>query len=140
MARQAADVVEAYIVKQPTESQPVLQRVRRIIRKVLPGAEETISYRIPTYKVGGRGVVAYAGWTRHWSLYPVTERVRAAFGSELDGYEFSKGTMRFPLAAPVPTKLVERIVRAVARRAEVRRETKARTTSRPDGARRRTRG
>ena len=133
MAGQVDDVVEAYIAKQPREPQLVLQRVRRIIRKVLPGAEETISYQIPTYKVGGRGVVAFAGWKRHWSLYPVTESVRAAFGSELAGYEFSKGTLRFPLAAPVPTKLVERIVRAVARRAVARREAKARTTSRRDG-------
>ncbi len=48
--------------KQPTGSRPVLQRVRRIIRKALPGAEETISYQIPTYELHGRGVVSFAGW------------------------------------------------------------------------------
>jgi uncharacterized protein YdhG (YjbR/CyaY superfamily) len=140
MTKPVANVVEAYIARQPSESQPVLHRVRSIIRRALPTAEETISYQIPTYKAGGRGVVAFAGWREHWSLYPVTAAVRAAVGPELDSYEFSKGTIRFPLAAPVPTRLVERIVREVARRAEKRRAAEASTASRQDGGRRRTKG
>ncbi len=140
MAKSASNVVEAYIAKQPNESRPVLQRVRSIIRRVLPGAEEVISYQIPTYNVDRRGVVAFAGWKRNWSLYPVTDAVRAALGPELDSYEFSKGTMRFPLEAPVPTRLVEVVVREMARRAETRRLAKARTTGRPDRRRPRTRG
>ena len=99
-AKLKVNVADAYISGQPSESQAVLQRVRGIIRRVLPSAEETISYQIPTYKVAGRGVVAFAGWKHHWSIYPVTEAVRVALGPEADSYEFSKGTMRFPLAAP----------------------------------------
>jgi uncharacterized protein YdhG (YjbR/CyaY superfamily) len=140
MAKTTANVVDAYIAKQPGESQAVLQRVRRIIRRVLPRAAETISYQIPTYKVDGRGVVAFAGWKQHWSLYPVTDAVRAELGPELDSYESSKGTMRFPLAAPVPTKLVERVVRAIARRAKARRVGKPKTADRAEERRHRTRG
>ena len=111
-------VVDAYIARQPAHAQPVLQRVRRIIRKALPGAEETLSYQIPTYRLHGRYVVHFAGWKQHWSLYPVTDRVRTALGPALASYEVSKGTLRFPLADPVPARLVERIVRALARVAE----------------------
>jgi uncharacterized protein YdhG (YjbR/CyaY superfamily) len=125
MAKAEVGVVDAYIAKQPIAAQPVLQRVRRIIRKVLPDAEETISYQIPTYKRDGQYVVYFAGWKKHWSLYPVTERVRANLASELAAYELSKGTVRFPLADPVPAKLVERIVRELARAAEARRRVKA---------------
>ena len=139
MVRARVTVVDAYIAKQPGEVQPVLQRVRRIIRKVLPDAEETISYRIPTYKLHGQYVVYFAGWKRHWSLYPVTDLVRAVLGSELASYEVSKGTVRFPLADPVPAKLVERIVSELARAAEGRRRVKAKSR-RQDGVRRRTRG
>jgi len=107
--------VDAYIARQPAHAQRILQRVRRVIRKALPGAEETLSYQIPTYKRHGRHVVYFAGWKRHWSLYPVTERVRAALGPALSPYEVSKGTVRFPLTEAVPARLVERIVRALAR-------------------------
>jgi len=110
--------VDAYIAKQPVEVQAVLQRVRRIIRRALPEADETISYQIPTYKVGGQYVVYFAGWKAHWSIYPVTEPVRAKLRSALAAYELSKGTVRFPLTDPVPAKLVERIVRELARAAE----------------------
>ena len=139
MARAAVGVVDAYIAKQPGEAQPVLQRVRRIIRKALPEGEETISYQIPSYKLGGQYVVYFAGWKEHWSLYPVTEPVRAKLGSELASYELSKGTVRFPLAEPVPAKLVERIVRELARVAEARRRAKASLRSKDAGRRRTTR-
>jgi uncharacterized protein YdhG (YjbR/CyaY superfamily) len=101
--------VDEYIATHPKPVQVVLRRVRSSIRKALPGAEEAISYRIPTYRIDGRYVVYFAGWAKHYSLYPVTDNVRAALGQDLDPYEFSKGTVRFPLSEPVPTKLIERI-------------------------------
>jgi uncharacterized protein YdhG (YjbR/CyaY superfamily) len=128
MAKAYTGVVDSYIAKQPSEAQPVLQLVRRVIRKVLPEAEETISYQIPTYKLAGQYVVYFAGWKKHWSLYPVTEPVRAKLGRELASYELSKGTVRFPLSDPVPTKLVERIVKELARAPGTRK--RAKTSSR----------
>lgn len=101
--------VDDYIAAKPRPVQAVLQRVRSSIRKALPGAEETISYQIPTYRIDGRYAVYFAGWAKHYSLYPVTDNVRAALGEALEPYEFSKGTVRFPLSEPVPAKLIERI-------------------------------
>ncbi len=132
--------VGGYIATQAREAQPVLRRVRSIIRKALPKAEETISYQIPTYRLHGQYVVYFAGWKHHWSLYPVTEPVREALGPALSSYEFRKGTLRFPLAEPVPTRLVERIVRALAKAAELRSHGKATKRSRRAEGRRRTRG
>lgn len=120
-ANAKASDVDAYIAKQPIGAQPILQRVRRIIRKVLPDAEETISYQIPAYKLHGRYVVYFAGWKQHWSLYPVTGHARAVLSTELEPYQHSKGTVRFQLDEPVPAKLVERIVRELLRAAEARR-------------------
>ena len=128
-ARPNRGVVDAYIAKHPVQVQEVLQRVRRLIRAALPDAEETISYQIPTYKVRGQYVVYFAGWKRHWSLYPVTDVVRAALGPELASHEVSKGTIRFPLGEPVPAKLVQRIVKALAKAADTRRQAKAASTS-----------
>jgi uncharacterized protein YdhG (YjbR/CyaY superfamily) len=138
MARPGVDSVDEYIVKQADEVRPVLQRVRRIIRKTLPDAEETISYQIPAYKRDGKYVVYFAAFKQHWSLYPVTSPVRAQLKRELASYEGGKGTVRFPLSEPLPTRLVERIVRKLGTLAKLRAQAKA-PTARPNrGARRRT--
>ena len=84
--------------------------MRSAIRKAMPSAEERISYQIPAYKLNGRAVIYFAGWKAHYSLYPATRRLVAAFKDELAPYEVNdKGTMRFPLSEPVPAKLIEAI-------------------------------
>lgn len=85
--------------------------MRKIIRKAVPTAEEVISYNIPTYKLNGRPVIYFAGWKQHYSLYPVNDRVKSTFADELAPYSLSKGTVRFPLSEPVPTKLIEGIAK-----------------------------
>jgi uncharacterized protein YdhG (YjbR/CyaY superfamily) len=64
---------------------------------------------MPTYKLKGSPVLYFAGWKRHYSLYPATDHVVEAFKDELAPYEVNKGTIRFPLTEPVPVKLIERI-------------------------------
>ena len=64
----------------------------------MPGAEEVISYHMPAYKLDGRVVLYFAGRKQHYSLYPATGHVVAAFLDDLAPYEISKGTIRFPLS------------------------------------------
>ena len=103
--------VDEYIASQPKATQRLLQRVRSAIRKAVPEAEEVISYKIPAYKLHGAPVLYFAGWKQHYSLYPATARVVAAFKDELEPYEVSKGTIRFPLSQPVPVQLIGRIAK-----------------------------
>ena len=124
MARADVKTVDEYVAKHPEEVQAILQRVRNTIRKALPGAEEAIGYQIPTYKLHGRHVVYFAGWKQHYSLYPATDRLVAAFKDDLGPYKVSKGTIRFPLSQPVPVKLVERIAKFLAKEAADRAKAK----------------
>lgn len=119
--------VDEYIASQPDTVQEVLERVRMTIRKAVPKAEETISYQIPTYKLYGRPVLYFAGWKQHYSLYPATERVVAAFKDELAPYQIDKGTIRFPLSQPVPVKLIGSIAKFRAKEVADRERTKAAT-------------
>lgn len=120
--------VDEYIASQPEAVQGILERVRSIIRKAVPRAEEVISYQIPSYKLHGVSILSFAGWKYHYSLYPANERVQAQFKDELTPYEISKGTIRFPLSKPVPAKLIERIAKFRAK--EVAEREKARTLTR----------
>ena len=103
--------VAEYIASQPKAVQGVLKRVRSTIRKAVPGAEEVISYKMPTYKLQGGPVLYFAAWNKHYSLYAATRHVITAFKDELAPYEIHKGTIRFPLSQPVPVKLIERIAK-----------------------------
>ncbi len=111
MAKTDWKSVDEYIASQPKAVQSVLERVRSTIRKAVPGAEEVISYQIPAYKLQGLAVIYFAGWKQHYSLYPATGRLVAAFKDELASYEVSKGTIRFPLSEPVPVRLIGRIAK-----------------------------
>jgi uncharacterized protein YdhG (YjbR/CyaY superfamily) len=129
MAADKSREVDAYIAAFPAATRRILERVRTTIRKTVPDAVEVISYKIPAYKLHGKALMYFAGWERHYAIYPVGVRaVAAAFESELARYELGKGTIRFPLDEPVPVKLIERI--AAFRAAELRRANPARRTSR----------
>jgi uncharacterized protein YdhG (YjbR/CyaY superfamily) len=111
MAKNKAASVDEYIASHRTAVQRVLRRVRGTIRRAVPGADETISYGIPTYKLDGQPVLYFAGWSEHYSLYPATSHLAAALGDELAPYRVSKGTIRFALTDPVPVQLIARIAR-----------------------------
>ena len=115
MKTAAAENVAAYIAAFPPPVRGVLKRVRTIVRKAVPGAEESISYQIPTYKLHGRPVLYFAAFKEHYSVYPSNTRLVAAFKDELAGYGRAKGTIRFPLSEPVPVRLIERIAKFRAR-------------------------
>jgi uncharacterized protein YdhG (YjbR/CyaY superfamily) len=125
MAKTDFKSVTEYISSQPVAVQRVLRRVRSTIRKALPGAEESISYQIPTYKLHGRAVIYFAGWKGHYSLYPSTSRVVATFKDDLLPYEIAKGTIRFPLSEPVPVKLIDGIAKVRAKEVTERERAKA---------------
>jgi uncharacterized protein YdhG (YjbR/CyaY superfamily) len=104
--------IDEYIAAFPRPVQAVLERVRSTIRKAVPDAEEAISYQIPTFTLNGRYVLYFAGWKRHYALYPSTDPLAVAFKEELAPYEVSgKGTIRFPLSEPVPVKLIAGIAK-----------------------------
>ena len=128
MKRSSPKNVAAYIAGFPRPVQTVLKRVRGILRKAVPGADEVISYQIPAYKLNGRPVLYFAAWSEHYSVYPSNARLVAAFKDELASYKLSKGTIRFPLSEPVPVKLIEGIARFRAK--EVAEAEKARAAAR----------
>lgn len=103
--------VNAYLASKPRETRVVLERVRAAIRKAVPAAVEGIAYQIPVYTLDGVPVLFFAGWKAHYSLYPASDALVAAFTRELEPYERSKGTIRLPFSQPVPVKLIERIAR-----------------------------
>lgn len=111
MAKVRYTSVEQYLADQSDDVRVVLERVRAAIGKAVPDAVECIAYQIPAFKLNGKPLLYFAGWAKHYALYPVTEPVQSAFGPALSGYEMSKGTVRFPYGRPPPVRLIGQIAK-----------------------------
>jgi uncharacterized protein YdhG (YjbR/CyaY superfamily) len=109
----AAETISAYISATPAGTRPILRKVRATIRRALPRAKETISYRIPAFALNGKIVVYFAAFRHHIGLYPPVRD--AALRKAATRYAGPKGNLRFPLDEPIPYGLIGRIAKARAR-------------------------
>lgn len=86
-----------------------LQRIREAVQEIAPEAVLTFSYGVPAFKLR-KNILLFAGFKQHIGIYPGPEAI-VHFKHELSAYEQSKGTVRFPLDAPLPLDLIGNIVR-----------------------------
>jgi hypothetical protein len=61
--------IDEYIAAFSPEVRAILERVRLTIAKAAPEAQESISYRIPTFTLNG-ALVYFAAFKRHIGFYP----------------------------------------------------------------------
>ena len=103
--------VDEYIVSALPAVQPMLKEMRQIIKELAPNADERISYGMAGYFYNG-ALVYIGGFKDHVSLFGAGKNIMGQFADELKEYKTSKGTIQFPLDAPLPTKLVIKLVKA----------------------------
>lgn len=101
--------IDQYITQFPETVQIVLQTIRKTIQNEVPEATETISYSIPTFKLG-KPLVHFAAYKTHIGFYPGTSAIEA-FKKELKTYKTSKGTIQFPLDKTISLDLILKIVK-----------------------------
>ncbi|MBA2306052.1 MAG: DUF1801 domain-containing protein [Acidobacteria bacterium] len=101
--------IDEYIAAFPDDVQEVLEKIRLRIRKAAPDAEETVRYGLPTFRLEGN-LVHFGAWREHVGFYPTPTGIEK-FEKELSVYERAKGSVKFPLARPVPLALISRIVK-----------------------------
>ncbi|CAM3388653.1 hypothetical protein G4177_32500 [Corallococcus sp. ZKHCc1 1396] len=121
--KRVPDPVDAYLAKLTNPAaRKTLGALRMQLRKLLPGATESISYQMPTFKVDGNAVAGFAFFKTHCGYYPFSGGVVPVLKAELEGYVTSKSGVTFPPDEPLPAKLVKRLVQV--RLAEIATKTK----------------
>jgi uncharacterized protein YdhG (YjbR/CyaY superfamily) len=116
-AAQASDRIDAILSALRDDQRAALQHVRATIAHTVPSAEEGFSYGIPAYRYRGRPLAAYAAAKGHCSYFPMSPAVIDAHREALAGFELAKGTIRFQPGRPIPTEVLEALVRT--RQAEI---------------------
>lgn len=100
--------IDEYILAQDDDKQPDLWLMRKVLVESLPGAEERISWSMPTFWKG-HNIVHFAASKKHIGFYPGPAAVEV-FADELMVYKTDKGTIRIPYGQ-VDVELVGKIAR-----------------------------
>jgi len=109
--------VADYVASLEGPERAAVARVIDRARRLVPDADEGLSYGLPALRHRGRPLVAVVARREHIALYPFSSAVIEALSGELTAFAPSKGTIRFGPDAPLPDDLIDRIV--LARRDEI---------------------
>lgn len=104
--------IDEYLAAVPEPARGTLEKLRATIRSAAPAdATEAISYRIPTFKYKG-ALLAFAAFSRHCSLFPMSYSVIKMFKNELRDFDVAKGTIHFTAEKPLPDAVVKKLVKS----------------------------
>jgi uncharacterized protein YdhG (YjbR/CyaY superfamily) len=107
----APKTIDEYLSGVPEPARRTLKKMRAVIRSFVPAeATECISYGIAGFKYKGP-LVWFAAFANHCSFFPGNSTLIATFKKDLQGYQTSKGTIRFPVDKPLPVALLKKLVK-----------------------------
>lgn len=104
--------IDDYLAALSHDKRAALEKLRKTIRAAAPRAEECISYGLAAFRLDGRPLVAFGATANHCAFYLMSSSTVEAHQDELQHYDTSKGTIRFPADKPLPAALVRKLVKA----------------------------
>lgn len=104
--------IDSYIadLENPLEREAI-ENLRKILRELLPGAVECISYGIPTLKVGGKWMAGFAKFKNHLSFFPFSGSIFEYFPEEMKDWKHTKSSLHFTVDKPIPREFLEKMIR-----------------------------
>lgn len=100
---------------------PELERIRALVTRLVPSVEEAISYRMPTLKYKDRALVYFTASKKHVSFYASSWAIEE-FKDQQSGYKTTEHGIQFTLDNPLPSELIEDLVRFHARQIDAGRQ------------------
>jgi len=105
---------DAYLATRPAAQQVALSDLRTRIARIIPQAEEVISYAMPGFRLGRRVIAGYAGFARNCGYYPHSGKILPQFAAELTaaGFRVTPGALQVTPDHPIPDDLLARLIAA----------------------------
>lgn len=100
--------VDEYISQYPPEIKERLLKMKSLVLKIVPDAEEKISWQMPSFLKNGY-VLQFAVQKKHIGLYPGPEAIEV-FKEKLADYKTTKGGVQLPFDKPMPYEIIEEII------------------------------
>jgi uncharacterized protein YdhG (YjbR/CyaY superfamily) len=104
--------IDEYLAGVGEDKRAVLETLRKTIKSAAPKADECISYGLAAFRLDGKPLVAFGATAKHCAFYPMSSSTVSAHKEELQGYDTSKGAIRFSVDKPLPATIVRKLVRA----------------------------
>jgi len=109
-AKTTFESFDQYLESLPAVAADRFRELSQVVVEEMPGAEQVISYGIPTFRLDGKNLVHIAGYKRHVGLYGTG--AMEALEAEVAPYKTGKGTLQFLHSEPLPVPLIRKIVAA----------------------------
>lgn len=107
--------IDEYVAELAPADREVIERVYAIAGAVVPDAEQGTGYGMPALVYRGRPLLSVMRAKKHIGVYPFSPEAVSAVAPDLAAHPetgVDKGTIRFQPAHPLPTRVVEKLVRA----------------------------
>jgi uncharacterized protein YdhG (YjbR/CyaY superfamily) len=104
--------IDEYLAPLSADQRAALEKLRKIIHRAVPEAEECISYGLAAFRLNGKPIAGLGAGASHCAYYPMSGAIVQAHLKDLKGFETSKGTVRFAPDKPLPAALVRKLVEA----------------------------
>jgi uncharacterized protein YdhG (YjbR/CyaY superfamily) len=102
---------DEYLAAVPEPQKAELERIRQLVRRIVPEAEEATSYGMPAFTYKKRPLLGFRASKNHLSVFPFSPQAIDAARGGLAGFDLSKGTVRFGPDKPVPDSALEQLLR-----------------------------
>lgn len=99
--------MEECIKALPGETQEILQKIRKLGKKLVPDSIEAVKYGMPTLQLKGKSFFHFCGYKNHIGIYPATGNFEM---KEMQKYRSGKGTYQLPLSEPIPYDLIKKMI------------------------------
>jgi uncharacterized protein YdhG (YjbR/CyaY superfamily) len=102
--------IDEYLMALDEPKRTTLRELRQAIVGIIPDAEQCLSYGMPAFRLQGKVVAGFAAFKNHLSYFPHSGSVLPELRGDVERYVTTKGTLQFPIDAPLPVALVEKLV------------------------------
>lgn len=102
--------IDAYLLTLTPARRRSLEHLRKAMRRLLPEAQECISYGMPAFRVPGGVVGGFAASQEGYSYYPFSGQTLSELAEEVSAYPRTKSALHFTAKRPMPASLLRKLV------------------------------